>query len=227
MPTLSVAAPRPSTRAEAAPKRSRGRPPRTDSQRAAHRTRLIEAAMEAVRANGPDVSIDEMADTAGVSKPVLYAEFGDKLGLIDAIALVLAERVERTVVARITRDRAFDADSVIGAIVDALITLIDGEPQLYAFLARGLRGSDRGFLDNALVRVIHERAALVVGLLAPQVPKDELSILTDGVFGFVFGVVESWVATRRPPKEQLIEMMTAAIQAGLTEVASRRAAGSG
>ena len=176
--------------------------------------------MEAVRTNGPDVSIDDMALAAGVSKPVLYAEFGDKLGLIDAIALVLAERVERTVVARITSSREFDADSVIGAIVDALITLIDGEPQLYAFLARGIRESDRGFLDNALVRVIHERAALVVGLLAPQVAKDELSILTDGVFGFVFGVVESWLPTRRPSKDRLVATMAAVIRAGLMEVAS-------
>jgi hypothetical protein len=44
----------------------------------------------------------------------------------------------------------------------------------------------------------------------------------DGVFGFVLSAVESWVAARRPPKGQLIDTMTAAIRAGLTEVAARR-----
>jgi len=181
---------------------------------------LIEAAMEAVRERGADVSIDEMAEVAGVSKPVLYAEFGDKLGVVDAIAVVLAEQVERTVVARLTAGGTFDIEGVIGAIVDALVTLIDDEPQLYAFLVRNIRMSDRGFLDNALVRVIHERASLIVGFVAPDVPRDELSILTDGVFGFVFGAVESWLTTRTPRKERLVRTLSSVIRAGLVEAAS-------
>ncbi len=205
---------------EGGPRRARGRPPRTDGQRAAHRARLIEAAIEAVRAYGPDVSIEDMADAAGVSKPVLYSEFGGKLGVVDAIALVLADDVERTVISSLASTGAFDADSVIGAIVAALISLIEDEPQLYGFFVRSIRTSDRGFLDNALVRVVHERVALVVSYLAPELPKDELSILTDGVFGFVFGVVESWLPTKKPDRDQLVRTISAIIRAGLMEAAS-------
>ena len=197
-----------------APARRRGRPPRTEAQRAAQRTRLVEAAMDAIRSSGADVSIDDLAIAAGVSKPVLYDEFGGKLGVADAIAVVLAEQVERDVVAELTKAKALDMSSAVGAVVGALVTLIDDEPELYAFLVRSIRTSDRGFLDNALVRVIHERAALIMGLLAPGVSDEHLAVLTDGVFGFLFAAVESWQATRRPPKDELVQVLTAVIGEG-------------
>lgn len=180
--------------------------------------------MDAVRTHGPDVSMDQMAEVAAVSKPVLYAEFGDKTGLVDAMAVVLAGRVEQTVISRVTAGSSPDPEHIIGAIIDSLINLIENEPDLYTYIVRSLRMRDRGLLDNALVRVIHDRAATIVGRLADDLADGDLDILTDGVFGFVFGVVESWMATRRPAKEQLIGTMTAAIRAGLTEVAARRAA---
>lgn len=178
--------------------------------------------MEAVRRYGPEASIDQMAEVAEVSKPVIYSEFGDKTGLVDAMAVVLAGRVEETVIERVTAEGTADPERIIGAIIEALINLIDDEPSLYAYIVRSMRMRDRGLLDNALVRVIHDRASAIVGRMAEDLREGELDILTDGVFGFVFGAVESWVATRRPTKDQLIETMTAAIQAGLREVASLR-----
>ena len=206
--------------------RPRGRPPRTEDQRVEHRTRLVEAAMDAVRRFGAEVSIDQMAEFAQVSKPVFYSEFGDKTGLVDAMAVVLAGRVEAKVIAEVTESGRFDAEHIIGSIIDALINLIDDEPQLYAYIVRSLRMRDRGLLDNALARVVHERAALIIGALGEPLLEDDLEVLTAGVFGFVFGVVESWVATRRPDKEQLIRTITAVIRAGLAEVAAQRAASS-
>ena len=54
--------------------------------------------MGAIRVHGPDVSVDDMAAAAGVSKPVLYGEFGDKVGIGEAIAVELGERGERVVI---------------------------------------------------------------------------------------------------------------------------------
>ena len=179
--------------------------------------------MDAVRRAGPEVSIDQIAEVAEVSKPVIYAEFGDKTGLVDAMAVVLAGRIEEKVIERVTADGNAEAEHIIRAIIDALINLIDDDPNLYAYIVRSLRMRDRGLLDNALVRVLHDRATVIVGRLAEGLREGELNLLTDGVFGFLFGVVESWVATRRPKKEQLIDTMSAVIVAGLT-VASQRAA---
>lgn len=191
--------------------------------------------MEAIRAKGPDVSIDQIAEAAGVSKPVFYAEFGDKNGLVDAMAVALADEVEHTVVARVARVAAggeVRPDLVIEAVIEALIHLIDDEPDLYAYIVRSIRMRDRGLLDNALVRVIHARSALIVGHLADDLLPGELKVLTDGIFGFAFGVIESWVAAAQgggPPadatitKEQLIETTTVMVRGGLTALAAQRA----
>jgi AcrR family transcriptional regulator len=207
---------------EVAP-RPRGRPRRTDDERAQHRTRLTLAAMDAVRAHGPEVSLDQIADAADVSKPVFYAEFGDKNGVVDAMAVVLAQGIEDKVRADIDRVGRFDADQVIESIIHGLVDLIDEQPQLYSYIVRSLRMRDRGLLDNALARVVHERAGFIIAALGGEMLQDDLEILTAGVFGFVFGVVESWMATRRPDKPQLIRTIVAAIRAGLSEVAAERA----
>ena len=155
---------------------------------------------------------------AGVSKPVLYDEFGGKLGIADAIAVVLAEQVEQQVLATLLDGGTFDIAVAVRAVVDALVTLIDGEPELYAFLVRSIRSSDRGFLDNALVRVVHQRASALVGMIAPGVAPDRVEVLTDGVFGFLFGAVESWQATRRLDKDTLVTTLAVVIGEGFRAV---------
>ncbi len=61
-------------------KRSRGRP--HDSSKA---TALLNAARELFLSAGPDVTTDQIAAAAGVSKSTLYSNFGDKDGLIEAV----------------------------------------------------------------------------------------------------------------------------------------------
>lgn len=191
----------------AATKVARGRPPRTAAQRAEQRARLLDGVVGAIRVNGTDVSIDQMAAAAGVSKPVLYDEFGDKLGMADAVAVLLADRFERDVYAALSASDAFDLDSAMRHAIAALVSLVEDEPQLYAFLARSFRTSDRGFLDNALVNVIRDRVGLVVRLVAPGVDADMATVLTDGLFGFLFASVESWHLRRRPARAELVERL--------------------
>ena len=77
--------------------KSPGRPSRTDSERSLQRQRLLDDAMAAIRLHGSSVSVENIAAHAGVSKPVIYAEFGDKAGIADALALERAQQMERIV----------------------------------------------------------------------------------------------------------------------------------
>ena len=46
---------------------------------------LLDAAIATIRDNGPTVSMDEIAASAGTSKPTIYRFFGSKRGLYEAI----------------------------------------------------------------------------------------------------------------------------------------------
>ncbi|WP_334147130.1 TetR/AcrR family transcriptional regulator [Hyphomicrobium sp.] len=61
-------------------KRPRGRP-KDDAKR----TAVLEAARTLFLSKGPDVTLDEVAATAGVAKVTLYANFTDKDGLIEEV----------------------------------------------------------------------------------------------------------------------------------------------
>src|SRR4051794_1843691 len=57
-----------------------------EARRAKKRIELLDAAIRAIRREGPGVSMGEMAAEAGVTKPILYRHFGAKGGLYHAIA---------------------------------------------------------------------------------------------------------------------------------------------
>ena len=175
--------------------------------------------MQGIRDRGADISIDDLAAAAGVSKPVLYDEFGGKVGIADAIALVLAEDLELSVLEEIATAGEFDVDSTIGSVIDSLIGIIVREPELYAFIVRSIRVNDRGFLDNALVRVVRDRATMIIGLVAPKAPATRVAVLTDGLFGFVFAAVESWQETREPDRDELVRALSTVIRRGVQAVA--------
>lgn len=201
--------------------RRRGRPRRSPAERAEQRDRLVEAAMDTVRERGPDCSMDDLARGAGVSKPVLYSQFGDKRGVADAIAVTLAHRLE----ARAAADLAgapIELAAVVRATFRALIDLIDTEPELYSFIVRAIRTDGRGLLDNALVGVIQHRLQVLVGLLLPGLEPARLRALTDGLFGFGFAAVESWTSHRELSKEELVEALSVVVQAGIEAAGTLR-----
>jgi AcrR family transcriptional regulator len=113
---------------------------------------------------------------------------------------------------------SLDIASGLRAAINALISVVTDEPEIFEFLVRCIRTSDQGLLDNALVRTLHSRVAMIVGLIAPGNDPSLLSVLTDGAFGFVFAAVESWQVSRHPSREQLVDALATAILHGLAAV---------
>ena len=62
-----------------------GRSTRWSAHREARREELVLAAVAAIDAHGPQAGVGEIADAAGVSKPVLYRYFADKADLHAAV----------------------------------------------------------------------------------------------------------------------------------------------
>src|SRR5687767_9352093 len=70
--------------------------------RARKRERLLDAAVRAVRREGPNVSMDEIAAEAGVTKPIVYRAFGDREGLTKALADRFADELAASLQGAIT-----------------------------------------------------------------------------------------------------------------------------
>ena len=198
---------------DAAP-RPRGRPRRSAAEKAQQRDRLVESTITAVRAGGADLSLDDLAAAAGVSKPVLYDTFGGRAGLADAVAVVLAAQVEAAVLERVGGGEVV-LDDILHAIIATLVELIDRDTAVYAFVVRTLRSDERRFLDNALVRVLHDRATMLVRTFAPDISDTDLHLLVDGVYGFVWATVESWQEERAVDREHVVQLLSGVIRAGL------------
>lgn len=175
--------------------------------------------MGAIRRHGADLSLDDLAAGAGVSKPVIYDVFGGRGGVATAVALVLADRVEAGAARTLLAGSTIDADAFVDAIVGALIALVDEERELYRFIVRTLGTDGRGILDNALVRVLHERTTPFVSAMVPTLGAERLAVLTDGVHGFVLAALESWQDKKDViGTEAMVAMLGQVIRAGLRAV---------
>ena len=77
----------PDARPSSDQRRSTAEPPSAPRPaRAARRAQLLDAAVDAIRDLGPGVTMEQLASAGGVTKPILYRHFGDRDGLINAIA---------------------------------------------------------------------------------------------------------------------------------------------
>jgi AcrR family transcriptional regulator len=202
--------------------KSPGRPSRTESERSLQRQRLLDDAIAAIRLHGSGVSVENIASHAGVSKPVIYAEFGDKAGLADALALERAQQMERSLIAGLAAGDPLDTTAAVQLGASALIGLLVDEPEVYGFIQRSMRSSDRGVLDNPLVRLLHDRVEMLISLLAPDADKAMVSVVTDGMFGFIFAMVESWQVAQAPSQEEVVHVIVRLVQQGFTTISGQR-----
>jgi AcrR family transcriptional regulator len=178
-----------------------------------------------VRRHGPEASVEEMAAEAGVSKPVLYAEFGEKYGIADAMAVELVEQGERALMARLADDPELDLTEALRLAVEGFFDVVTADPDVYGFIFRSIRSNDRGLLDNALMRSLQARFELVAGILVPGADADVVRVLAHGTFGFIISAIESWIAPQRPPRDEAIGYIVTVLASGL--LAASDGAGSG
>ena len=99
--------------------------PATGAGRRGTRANLVEVAAQLLREQGPTgVTTRAVAQAAGVQAPTIYRLFGDKDGLLDAVAEhVFATGAVLTLLALPPQDRELDlADAMYDAVAWAILT---------------------------------------------------------------------------------------------------------
>jgi AcrR family transcriptional regulator len=198
--------------------------------RAERREALLDAADRAVRSHGPDVSMDAVACEAGITKPVLYRHFGDREGLLAAVASRHAQRLVaelRTALAAQEHPR-----ERIRTTMDTYLSFLDRDPELHRFATRvappdrAAAGSGRTPMDDALGAVCDQVAEAVRReLTGAELDPTPARTWGEGMVGMVQLVGDRWLDDpERPSRAEVVRRLTDLLWSGLRGIVLRDAA---
>jgi AcrR family transcriptional regulator len=177
--------------------------------RGARRAVLLEAAQNVFVANGyHSAAMDDIAERAGVSKPVLYQHFPGKLDLylalvnthVDVLVMTLRDALAST----------NDNKSRIRAAVAAYFDFVDREDQAFRLVFESdLRNEPavREAVERS-ERTCAEEIAAVISSDA-GLDKDQATLIAVGMIGLCQIAARYWLRTERAvPKHEAIERLS-------------------
>lgn len=165
--------------------------------RATRREQLLDAADRAIRRDGPDVPMEALAAEAGITKPVLYRHFGDRDGLLDAVA----ERHARRLVAELRTALAAQSHprERIRSVMATYLAFLDRDPELHRLIVRAVpaRPGTSSVLDDAL-SVICDQVVDAVRreLTGARLDPTPARTWGEGIVGMVQLVGDRWLEAR-------------------------------
>jgi AcrR family transcriptional regulator len=192
--------------------------PRTRLATDARREQLLRAGVELLRVRTPDeISIDDVARRAGISRGLLYHYFEDK----DAFVVAVLERASEELRQALRGDPGLSGRERIEAAIDAFIAYAEAH-------AAGFRAVLTGGVANRNVAALIERTrerdldAFVAGVAAmkpdPETARDSriLRAALHAHMHFMEGAIVRWLARREITREQLRELILRALYGALS-----------
>lgn len=166
---------------------------------------LLEAAERLIRSDGATVTLEAIAAAAGVTKPILYREVGDKAAVVDA----LAERLVHRINAAVGRALVGATDRADGwrRFVDAYLSVVDAERDLFLFTTTGGAGAEPRLLRMA------DLSAGPLAAVDGSGPADLTRAYA--VIGMLHVVTLWWLRDRAVTREQLVEHLVGLLASGL------------
>ncbi|MFC5064924.1 TetR/AcrR family transcriptional regulator [Actinomycetospora atypica] len=173
-----------------------GRTRRWAGHREARRLELVDAAVVAIEQHGPDVTTEQIAAQAGVSRPGLYRHFEGKDDLQAAIA---ARSVERLVaeLEPVWRPSGRPREMLERAIA-AHLRWLSEHANVYKYLKRNSLPTGDDSVETASTNVrsvvsAHVAEMLVDGSLGAEMPPASAHPLAYGLVGMVDAAAAHWL----------------------------------
>ena len=170
--------------------------------RSARRTQLLGAAREVFVANGYHAAaMDEIAERAGVSKPVLYQHFPGKRDLYLAL---LAEHTQQLIDAvRFALTSTAENKQRVAATLAAYFTFIDSESEAFLLIFESDLTND-GEVRALVDRVSSECSAMFADVIGEDtgLAREEAELLAVALAGMAQVSARYWLQTGRAvPRE--------------------------
>ena len=192
---------------------SRRRPnPERAATRQARRTELLDAAVRVIRRDGPSPSMDAIAAEAGITKPILYRHFGDRGGLVEAVARRFADELNDVLTGALAAGD--DPRALFVGTVDAYLAFVERDPHLYRFVVQRLEVE--GFLHQ-----VGRQVAVVLGeqLRAAGHDSGGAEPMAHGIVGLVHAAGDWWLDRGTLPRARLVQYLTELLWDGLGALA--------
>jgi AcrR family transcriptional regulator len=205
----------------------------------AQREELLHAAQRAIRRIGADVSMEDVAAEAGITRPILYRHFGDRRGMAEALrdsvlgsmlglSSVTESERRRSMDARLSAlyPQASDAAGLLGTLSGWMMgfaSFVEANRELYRFLRR--EGVMDVKWDVPAGQYREPFAESVAGSLQTILKDADVSEETARLWGYalvgmISGGIEFWAVThdrdRLEIERDLSRLASSALQ-GLTE----------
>lgn len=181
--------------------------------RAERRESYLDAAVAVITQEGPGASMEAIAHAAGVSKPILYRHFGDRDGLIDA----LAQRFVGGLADRLGAVLAKGGDPVelLRESIGTYIATIEDDPSMYRFLTSRVppRGVALSMLVDRIASVIAR--TLAEGLRTAGLDTAVARPWSYGIVGMVHLAGDDWVARPMMTRAELVDDLTQLLWRGI------------
>jgi AcrR family transcriptional regulator len=191
--------------------------PRTRLATDARREQLLRAGVELLRVRTPDeISIDDVAGRAGISRGLLYHYFDDR----DAFVVAVLEQAGQELGQALRGHPQLSDRERIEAAIDAFITFAEAH-------SAGFRAVLTGGVANRNVAAVIERTrerdldAFVAGVAAitpdPETARGSrvLRAALHAHMHFMEGAIVRWLARREITREQLRELILRALDGAL------------
>jgi AcrR family transcriptional regulator len=184
--------------------------------RSARRAQLLVAARDVFGAQGYHAAaMDDIAERAGVSKPVLYQHFPGKLELYRALLTTCADDLVERV--RDAIGRTSDNRERVAAAVSAYFDFVAGDGQAYRLVFESdLRGEPEAaaVVDGALTRCIETVAEAVTADAGLDARRARL--LAVGLVGLSQVTAQYWLDSEREvPRDEAVALMASLAWRGL------------
>lgn len=195
-----------------------GRPPGPPADVEQRRSELLDAAARAIRRIGPSASMDEIAAEAGMTKPILYAAFGDKAGLASALAQRSASDLMPVVLGAFEQN--IEPRAMVHSAIDSFIDFVERDPAVYRFLVRGV-ASDPSFVEQELVVSFGLALARILsaGMRDAGADPAPAEAWSFAILGAVFAAAEWWLVSRSMTRSDLVEHLTTLVWTGIANTA--------
>jgi AcrR family transcriptional regulator len=186
------------------------------ARREKRRSELLDAAVVAIRRDGPAVSMEVIAAEAGVTKPIVYKHFGDRSGLAAAIADQHGAELVAALQAALDRIE-LGPEHLLRSTIDVYLEFVEREPQLYRFLISNLGTPAGGIGQTGLVLAIGQRVAVVLGeqMRALGVDSGAAEAWAFGIVGMVHMAGDWWLDRQTLTRARLADYLASLLWHGL------------